>query len=541
MSTMSTVRVAVVGGGHQGLVAGVVLARAGLDVTVLEAGPEPGGCLWTDDVGGLTVERGAVDHGGLRGVADELGLDRFGLRYVERDRLCSAVFGDGEARDFEVSADRTAERLGPDADAYRALAEQAGAFFAVLDRFPVPPTPTTLAGTLAHLRGGDETFRSLLSSAEAVVERRVADPHLRAALALYAAHGQIPPWAPGSGMLAFLLPGSHGSPAVRPEGGARAVVAALVTALGAAGGQVRTGAVVRSVRRGGGGLVVELDDGERLAADRVVSTLDVRRTTALLAEPPEAMTRSASGVASGRLNVSELTVALTLPEGVLPERLRDLHGPITFVQDGLGDLRRGFGDLMAGRLPGTPWAMVARADAGPAGGAPGALAADGSRSAALWLSSVVPLHREDGPWTPRRERAAADRVLTTASRVLGVDLAGAARDVVVSGPGVWATRLRSDGNPNHLDLTLDQMLGWRPPGLPGHRTPVPGLYLAGSGTHPGGGLSGTSGRSAATALVADLGGRSRRVGPGPVGRAGREVVGLWRAFGAYLAMRREGR
>lgn len=543
--TMSTVRVAVVGGGHQGLVAAVVLARAGLDVTVLEAGPEPGGCLWTGDVGGLAVERGAVDHGGLRGVADELGLDRFGLRYVERDRLCSAVFGDGEVRDFEVSVDRTAERLGPDADAYRALAEQAGAFFAVLDRFPVPPTPTALAGTLAHLRGGDETFRSLLSSAEAVVERRVDDPHLRAALALYAAHGQIPPWAPGSGMLAFLLPGSHGSPAVRPEGGGRAVVAALVTALGAAGGQVRTGAVVRSVARGAGGLVVELDDGERLAVDRVVSTLDVRRTTALLADPPAAMTRSAVGVASGRLNVSELTVALTLPEGALPERLRDPHGPITFVQDGLGDLRRGFGDLVAGRLPGTPWAMVARADVRPAdddGWATGVAGeAGGTRRAALWLSSVVPLHRDDGAWTPRRERAAADRVLATASRVLGVDLAGAAGDVVVSGPAVWATRLRSDGNPNHLDLTLDQMLGWRPPGLPGHRTPVPGLYLAGSGTHPGGGLSGTSGRSAATALLTDLGTRSRRAGPGPVGRVGREVVGLWRAFGAYLAMRREGR
>lgn len=538
MSTMSTVRVAVVGGGHQGLVAGVLLARAGLDVTVLEAGPEPGGCLWTDDVGGLTVERGAIDHGGLLGVAAELGLDRFGLRYVERDRLCSAVFGDGEVRDFEVSADRTAERLGPDADAYRALAEQAGAFFAVLDRFPVPPTPTTLAGTLAHLRGGDETFRSLLSSAEAVVERRVADPHLRAALALYAAHGQIPPWAPGSGMLAFLLPGSHGAPAVRPEGGARAVVGALVTALGTAGGQVRTGAVVRSVGRGAGGLVVELDDGDRLAVDRVVSTLDVRRTTALLTEPPAAMTRSASGVASGRLNVSELTVAMTLPEQALPERLRDPHGPITFVQDGLDDLRRGFGDLVAGRLPGSPWAMVARADVRRAGdGAPG----DGAGPAALWLSSVVPLRRADGPWTPRRERAAADRVLATASRVLGVDLPGAARDVVVSGPGVWAERLRSDGDPNHLDLTLDQMLGWRPPGLPGHRTPLPGLYLAGSGTHPGGGLSGASGRSAATALLTDLDGPSRRVGPGPVGRAGREVVGLWRAFGAYLAMRREGR
>lgn len=532
-------RVVVVGGGHQGLVAGVLLARAGLDVTVLEAAAEPGGCLWTDDVGGLAVERGAIDHGGMRDVADQLDLARFGLRYVERDRLTSAVFGDGEVRDFEVSAVRTAERFGPDAAAYLALAEQARALFAVLDRFAVPPTPTALAGTLAHLRGGDETFRSLLSPAEAVVERRVADPHLRAALALYAAHGQVPPWAPGSGMFAFLLPAAHGAPAVRPEGGARAVVAALVAALGAAGGRVRTGAAVRSLARDGSGFVVETEDGERQVADRVVSTLDVRRTVALLEEPPEGLTRSAFAVASGRLNVAELTVVVTLPEAALPARLRDPQGPITFVQEGLADVRRGFGDLVAGRLPVNPWAMVARADAGPAAGAGQGPGPDDGRRAALWLSSVVPRRRDDGPWTTRAERVAADRVLAAASRVLAVDLAGAARDVVVSGPGVWSRRLRGDGNPNHLDLTLDQMLGWRPPGLRGHRTPVPGLYLAGAGTHPGGGLSGASGRAAAAALLGDLGGR--RASPGPLGRTGREVVGLWRALGAYLAMRREGR
>lgn len=524
-------RVAVIGGGHQGLVAAVVLARAGLEVTVLEAGDEAGGCLWTQAVGGVAIERGAVDHGGLAAMADELGLADHGLGYVSRDRLASFVFGDGEVRHVEVSAEATAAGLGADADAYRALTARARSLFGMLDDFGTPPTPTALAATLRHLRGGDETFRMLLQSAEVVLGRRLTDPHLRAALALYAAHGQVPPWAPGSGMFALLLPGSHGSPAVRPAGGAASVVAALTSALTAAGGVLRTGARVAGLRSAGGRWHVRVGD-EELVADRVVSTVDVRRTVRLLAEPPDGLVEAARSVGSGRLNVAELTVGLVLGDAALPEPLRERHGPVTFVQRGLTDLHRGFGDLVAGRLPTQPWAMVARADVdGQVDGRPAA-----PSRPAVWLSSVVPLERADGPWTPRRERAAAERVVGAVGTVLGFDLAAAATDVVVAGPGTWGDRLQGDGNPNHLDLTVDQLLGWRPPALPGHRTPAPGLYLAGAGTHPGGGLSGASGRAAASAVIADLAGRPRRrMGSG----AAREVTGLWRALGAYRQMRRE--
>ena len=93
-------------------------------------------------------------------------------------------------------------------------------------------------------------------------------------------------------------------------------------------------------------------------------------------------------------------------------------------------------------------------------------------------------------------------------------------------------RIGGTGNPNHIDLTLDQMFGWRPPGAAGHRTELPWLYLTGAGTPPGGGLSGVSGRAAATALLHDLdarpsaGARLRSV-------AG-EVGGLWSAMKTYL-------
>jgi phytoene dehydrogenase-like protein len=508
------VNTVVIGGGHNGLVAAVYLARAGVDVTLLEASKTPGGCVWTEELpGGAIAERGAVDHGGVAAIASDLGLDAFGLKYVERSRLQTVLFGDGERRVFEVSAEETAAGFGADGTPYLELVEQARSFFSVLDGFGSPPTMTELAAVLNGLRGGDTTFRMLLSSAEAVLERTFSDPYLRASLALYAAHGQIPAWAPGSGMLALLLPSMHGEPAVRPVGGSGALVSALVAALEAAGGKIRTEAEVVGLERSGdSGYTVMLEDGDRLTAGRVISTLDVRRTTDLLSSPPDAMRKAAGSVTSGRFNVCELTISLT---GLTPpEPFSDPTGPLCFVQDGLEDLRRGFGDVIAGRLPESPWAMVTGAGTG------------------LWVSSVVPLHRAGGPWTPGLEEQAAERVLASVSKVLGTDLSG---DLLVTGPATWARRLHGDGNPNHLDLSVDQLLGWRPPGLRAPRTPLPGLYLAGAGTHPGGGLSGVSGRTAATALLADAG------RPAPVDglwtRTRREAAGLRSGLRAYRAMR----
>ena len=92
---------------------------------------------------------------------------------------------------------------------------------------------------------------------------------------------------------------------------------------------------------------------------------------------------------------------------------------------------------------------------------------------------------------------------------------------------------KSWGHPNHIDLTLDQLFGWRPPGIAGYRTEVPWLYLTGAGTFPGGGVSGLPGRNAARAVLADVGARPRRAS-----RLRRELRGLWDAFGLYREMRR---
>jgi phytoene dehydrogenase-like protein len=61
------------------------------------------------------------------------------------------------------------------------------------------------------------------------------------------------------------------------------------------------------------------------------------------------------------------------------------------------------------------------------------------------------------------------------------------------------------GNIMHGDLTLDQLFSWRPvAGYADYRTPIKHLYLCGSGTHPGGGISGINGRNASREILKDL-------------------------------------
>ncbi|MDQ7993458.1 MAG: FAD-dependent oxidoreductase, partial [Propionicimonas sp.] len=327
-------RVAVIGAGHNGLVAGLELARAGVDVVVLEQDGQAGGCLWTErTASGVLVERGAFEHGGVAGLAEDLGLAAFGLRYADHPLLAGTVFGDGEQRLFDVDLDRTVAALGPDAGSYRELAGLAGAVFGVLDGFGgVPPTLTQAAAALAGLRGGDALFRTLVQPAELVIASAVGDPHTRAALELYAAHGQVPPWSPGSGMFGLLLPSMHGGRAVRPVGGSAMLTGALAAALSAAGGRLLVDTPVTGLRPAGRGAVVTVP-GEQFSVDAVVAAVDVRRVAALVEDVPAALLGSIADAHSGHFNVAELTVSIVTGPLDAPGPLRADPDAVWFVQD----------------------------------------------------------------------------------------------------------------------------------------------------------------------------------------------------------------
>ena len=405
----------------------------------------------------------------------------------------------------------------------------ADGLFGLIDRFPAPPTLAELGGVLARLPGGDDLFRLLMSSAEVVLRERLTDADLVAAVAMYGGLAQMPPWLQGTGMFSLLLPSAHAHAAARPLGGSVALVDALVAALTAAGGRLVTGRPVTAIAAHGTGARVSA--GELvLEVDAVVSSIDLARTVALLADPPAALTRAAARVGSGRLNVGECKLDVAL------DRLPDL-GPLASAPDAIwllqrerGSLRRSTADVVAGRLPedlpvmlGLP--SVSDPTAAPEGGA------------VVWVSAFVPLEPREG-WSAALEDETATRMITTVARTTGIELDRGAVTTRLAGPRTWAERMGSaTGNPNHLDLSLDQLLGWRPPGVVGSATTLPWLHLAGAGTHPGGGLSGVSGRRAAAAVLGRGAGRGR----GPLGRVADELGSLTAGLRFYLDLRRRGR
>lgn len=513
--------VVVIGGGHNGLVCGCYLARAGLGVTVLEAAPEAGGCIATTELPDRRgrLELGAYEHGGLRasGVSEDLELEaRFGLEFILRQEVTLSPCDDGSALAFHADLEETvgglAAVVGPgDAEAYRRLAVWSAAAVGLLRQTEAGPPPTmrelaALSEAALGPREGRRLLQTLLSSAATLVRGAVADERLRGTLAHWAAHSQQPPSDPGTSVGALMLAGGHGSPAARPVGGSRSTVSALVRCLDGHGGRLVTGAPAGRVEVVGGRAVAVHAAGERYAAARaVVSAIDARRLVLGLLSPgdvPAWLLDEVRRIHVGRRNVSELKI-----DAVLGGRPR-LPGPPGFERafmlspNTLTDIERAFARIQLGELPERPTVMIAFPSLLEPGWAP-----EGRHVA--WVSTFVPWQPSDGDWNAGALERAADHAWTSVERALGGPLGVVER--VLTGPRDWVARTGNpNANPNHVEMSLDQLMGSRPsPSLARYRTPVAGLYLTGAGTHPGGGLTGLPGRNAAHEILSDLGLRRR--------------------------------
>ena len=499
-------RVAVVGGGHNGLVCACYLANAGLDVTVFEANRTAGGCIWTDHLpSGHRIERGAIDHGPILAVAEELDLGRFGLEYVFRDVTSGAAYADGTRllfhRDLGTTLDGFSGLEPQDIAGYERLAQVGSDLLSILDGMTSGPSLADIAGSGPI--GGADPMGLILGSSEKIVAGFVDNPHLASALTMYGSFTQLPPWLPGTGLFGLLLAGSHGHGPGRPVGGSARLIDALVAALESAGGVIRTGEPVRSIDGSGSDVTVSAGAAAGQRFDVVVSTLDIARTSRLVDPGLPSLRAAGREATSGSLNVAEFKVDLALSTPAKPGG----SGPpeaIWMLQPRPGSMTRSFGEIAAGILPSEPsilWASPSALD-------PSAAPADGGTA---WMSAFVPAVLRDGDWTDATLMSTADRLIAGFAAITGEDIRDEIVDMRVTGPPAWERRTgAASGNPNHIDMTLDQMFARRPPTGLGYRTGVPWLYLSGAGTFPGGGVSGLPGKNAAMTILGDLGRKGAR-------------------------------
>lgn len=524
----------IIGGGHNGLVCGAYLARGGLRTLIVERGPAVGGAVATTElVPGARVPTYAHTVGRLRGsVARDLGLAAEGLRLVQPAARVTSVRPDGPPITLWGDIGRTAAGLAGvsrrDAAAWPGFDAEVRVLSGVLSRLmtltPPDPSQPGAADALAairlglHFRGMDDTHaRALLRVVPQPIadylEDRLETDALRALLAVRGVRfSSLSPRSAGSAQV-FLADsaGNDGGAAgetVYARGGPGALAAALAAAARRAGAHIRTDAQVVGVRqRDGRATGIVLGDGEEIGAPVVVSGLDPKRTLLELIDP-EALGPQL-GWQAGNLRLGGVTAKINLALSALPrfagidgdEGEARLRGRIV-VAPSIAAIDRATDAAKYGRMSEQPWleaTIPSLVDPLLVDGA----AASGVRHVMSVLLQSAPYALREGSWDASRE-ALGDLAVTTLETVAsGLGALVVAREVLT--PVDLETRVGlTGGHPLHGEPSLDQWFAWRP--LLGHaryRMPLDGLYLCGSGAHPGGGVTGVPGRNAAREVLAD--------------------------------------
>ncbi len=522
--------VAIVGGGHNGLVAAAYLARAGRKVVVLERRDVLGGACVTEETWpGFKVSSAAYVVSLFRpAIVRELELSRHGFRVLPRDPSSFTPLPDGRSLTLGSDPKLNGEQIGKfsrrDAErlpAYEALLEKVARVLEPLLDAP-PPDPFSRRpghlwraagaglGLLGLGKDGAAAVEMLTGAARPILERWFESEPLRATLATDAVIGALAsPATPGTAyvLLHHVMGEAGGARGVwgYVQGGMGALSGAIAAAARAAGAQIRTGAEVARVLVGGGRAEgVVLASGEEVRARAVASSADAHVTFLRLvgeahlpADFAAAVRAIDHGSASLKLNLalSELPDFKAIP-GTAPA---PHHRGTIHVSPDLDYLERAFHQALAGHPSREPILEVTIPSVvDPTVAPPG-----------MHLMNVfvqyAPYRLADGAtWDDERERY-ADRCLDVLARYAPNVKRAVVHREVLAPPDIEARFGLTGGNIFQGAMIPNQLFFLRPlAGWSGHRTPIEGLYLCGSAAHPGGGVLGAPGRNAARVMQRDL-------------------------------------
>jgi phytoene dehydrogenase-like protein len=503
----------VIGAGHNGLVCGAYLAREGLKTLIVERSDRIGGACVTEELfPGFRISTASYSLSLLMPeVISELGL-KLDIRPKDPESFAPLPDGGGLVMWKDPAKRHEAiSKISPaDAEAYprfEELFEEASVRLRPLLSFPA----TRKQARRAFRRSDVENLfkrcvdGSIADLCEEYFESEVIQGLMASQGIIGSAAG---PRTPGTAYI--YLHHAFGTVTGEPgvwgfvRGGMGAITGQLADIARAAGAEIRTEAPVAQVkldRRRAGGVILE--DGEEIEAGIVISNADPKRTVSFLSESqlaPEFV--QDIDVLPTQGTVVKINCALSgLPrftgmnggDGPGPEHL----GTIT-VSPSIDYLEAACRDAAEGR-PADKFFIEAWIQSA----SEPELAPAGKHTLSIF-SQYAPYELAEGTWDTRRDEI-GDRVIATLEQY-APGLSDLIEDRLVLGPPDLEDRFAlTGGNIFHGELLPEWLFDKRPAGTwHRYRSPVAGLYMCGSGTHPGGGVCGAPGRNASRAVLADL-------------------------------------
>jgi phytoene dehydrogenase-like protein len=515
----------IVGGGHNGLVAAAYLARGGRKVLVIERRELLGGCAVTEELWpGYRVSTAAYLTSLLQErIVRELELARFGYQVDAKDPAFFSAFPDG--RHFFMWQDRAktlAEiaKFSPhDAEVYPAYEDQLERLSQVVEGLLLTTPPQfppraidlidylKLAGKMHGLGARDivALVKIFTQSAADFLDERFQSEEVKVTLAtdgVIGANGG--PRSPGTAyiLLHHCMGGVAGHRGLWGfvRGGMGSVSEAIAASARAKGVEIRVNAPVAKVLvRDGRARGVVLESGEEIESTTVASNLDPKLTFLRLLDPRDLDPEFVRAIRNFRIEGTSCKINLALnglPEfTAYPGAPGPHHKATMHICPSIEYVERAWDDAKYGRASERPLLELTIPSMYDA-----SLAPPGKHIMGIFLQ-YAPYTLREGTWDELREPF-GDRVIS-----LIEEYAPNIRQIVehrqVLSPLDLERRFGiTGGNIFHGEMSLDQMFVMRPvAGWARYRTPVAGLYLCGSGAHPGGGVMGAPGFNCAREML----------------------------------------
>ncbi|MBF2006739.1 MAG: NAD(P)/FAD-dependent oxidoreductase [Chlorogloeopsis fritschii C42_A2020_084] len=542
MSTISTMQeydVVIIGAGHNGLVCAAYLLKAGYSVLLLEKRSVPGGAATTEEclpqeAPGFKFNLCAIDHEfiHLGPVVQELELEKYGLEYLECDPVVFCPHPDGKYFLGHKSLEKTCAGIARynerDAKKYAEFTDYwQRALGAMIPMFNAPPKSvldilgnydvTKIKDLFSVIGSPNKTLdfvRNMLTSAEDLLNEWFDEEFLKAPLARLASELGAPPSQKTIAIGAIMMAMRHNPGMARPRGGTGALVQALVNLVTSKGGVILTEQHVSKVLIDNGRAVgVRVANGKEYRAKYgVISNIDAKRVFLQLmdksdvdAVDAELRERLERRIVNNNETILKIDLALDeVPRFERYEHRNEYLIGSVLIADSVAHVEQAHSKCTLGEIPDSDPSMyvVVPTVLDPSMAPPG--------KHTVWIEFFAPyqIAGAEGSglngtgWTDELKNKVADRVVDKLAEY-APNLKNSIIARRVESPAELGERLGAyKGNYYHVDMTLDQMVFFRPlPEIANYKTPIENLFLTGAGTHPGGSISGMPGRNCARVFL----------------------------------------